>query len=42
MPDHEMDANYEREWASLKSDFVEILLPSLGAKDLRETDAIDG
>jgi hypothetical protein len=41
MPDHEMDANYEREWASLKSDFVEIMLPSLGAKDLRETDVID-
>ena len=41
MPDHEMDATYERDWASLKSDFIEILLPSLGARDLRETDDIE-
>ena len=41
MPEHEMDANYQREWASLQSDFVEKLLPSLGARDLRETDTID-
>jgi hypothetical protein len=39
--DHEMDANYEREWASLRSAFREILLPSLDARDLRETDAIE-
>jgi hypothetical protein len=41
MPDHEMDATYERDWASLKSDFIEILLPSLGARELRETDDIE-
>jgi hypothetical protein len=36
-----MDANYEQEWERLRSAFVEILLPSLGARDLLETDAID-
>src|SRR5215472_3223626 len=40
-PAHEMDANYEREWASLRSAFLETLLPSLGARDLEKTDAIE-
>ena len=40
-PDHGMDANYDWEWERLRSAFVEILLPSLGARDLRETDSID-
>ena len=40
-PDHGMDANYEREWEKLRSAFVEVLLPILGARDLRETDSID-
>src|SRR5215467_2656623 len=40
-PDGAMDANYEREWASLQSALVEIVLPSLGARDVRETDDID-
>ena len=41
VPDHGMDANYEQEWASLRSVFINVLLPSLGARDVRETDSID-
>jgi len=44
IPDHSMDANdanYDREWESLRSAFLETLLPSLGARDLQETDSID-
>ena len=41
IPDHSMDANYDREWEGLQSAFLETLLPSLGARDLQVSDSID-
>jgi hypothetical protein len=40
-PDRPTDATDDSEWASLRTAFLEDLLPALGAKDLRETDSID-
>ncbi|HEY6972013.1 MAG TPA: hypothetical protein VJA94_22570 [Candidatus Angelobacter sp.] len=39
--DHEMDSNEEREWERLQTAFMEVLLPSLGATDIRETESIE-
>ena len=39
--DHEVSSNDEQEWERLRTAFLEVLLPSLGARDIRETDSID-
>ena len=40
-PHHPTDSNDDSEWASLRSAFVDRLLPALGARDVRETDTIE-
>jgi hypothetical protein len=40
LPDHDMDS-VDQEWARLRTAFLESLLPSLGARDLQETESID-
>jgi hypothetical protein len=41
LPDHGLDSNIDREWTRMRTAFMEVFLPSLGARDLQETDAIE-
>jgi hypothetical protein len=41
LPDHDVASNVDREWAAMRSIFLEVVLPVLGARDLQESDSID-